>query len=67
MKTKIKLLKHTQYGRERLYPGCSLSRAICAISGGKTMNEEQADILTAIGNCEIEVEVVKNRPKQKGE
>lgn len=65
MKTKIKLLKHVQYGRERLYPNCCLSRAICTITGGKTLSEEAATILNAVGQCDIEIEVVKDRPSDK--
>lgn len=64
MKTTIKLLKHVQYGRERLYPNCALSRAICLISGGKTVSEEHATILTAVGQCELEIETVKKRPTE---
>lgn len=63
MKTKIKLLRHVQYGRERLYPGCALSRAIIALTGGKTFNDDQATILQGIGQCELEVVTVNERPK----
>lgn len=65
MKTKIKLLKHVQYGRERLYPGCQLSKAICLIAGGKTISDDAVGVLETLGQCEIEIEVVKKRPIDK--
>lgn len=66
-KTKITLQRHVQYGRERLYPACRLSRAICMLMKMKTFNDDHATILTGIGGVEIEVEDVKERPIYKGE
>ena len=63
MKTKIKLLKRIHYGQERLYPDCDLSRAICAISGKKTLNEEAQQALVRIGRCEIEIQAMKKELK----
>ena len=64
-KTVIKLLKHVQYGQERLYPNCDLSRAICLIAGKKTISDDAATALTAVGNCELDIETVKKRPTDK--
>lgn len=66
MKTKMKLLKHVQYGRERLYPGCPLSKAICLDKDVKTMSDDSVGIYQTLGECEIEIEVVKKRPVEKG-
>lgn len=62
-KPKIKLLRHAQYGRERFYPGCPLSTAICLIKEGKTVSDTEFGILRDIGKCEIEVVDVEKRPK----
>lgn len=60
--TKIKLLQHAHFGRARFYPGCPLSTAICMIGGGKTITNDQAEILAKIGKCEISVKPVEERP-----
>lgn len=62
MTTKIKLIKHVHYGRERLYPNCPLSTSICMIMGGKTLSQGDVDILARHGNCEFKIEIVKDRP-----
>lgn len=61
--TKMKLLKHLQYGRERHYPGCDLSKAICAAMRLKCISEDTITCLTKIGNVKIEYELVKEKPK----
>ncbi len=63
MKTKIKLLKHVQYGRERLYPGCPLSHAIIAIAKGKVFSPTEAAILSGMGQCQVEIKEVATRPE----
>lgn len=66
-KTKLKLQKHVQYGRERLYPACPLSKAICLIIGGKTISDEAVGVLEKLGECEVEIESVARRPRKKGD
>lgn len=61
-KTKMLLLRHIHYGRERLYPGCALSRVICKIKGGKTFNREEAIMFIREGQCEVNVKDIEERP-----
>lgn len=62
-KIKMKLLKHFQYGRERYYPGCPLSEAICLAMKNKCMNEDTITCLVQVGKINVEYESIKERPK----
>lgn len=66
MKTKIKLLRHLQYGSERLYPDCPLSEAMCQMMDKKTLSSDQVNILISVGKCDTKIDTVKERPIKKG-
>lgn len=63
MATRIKVLCHTHYGQERLYPNCKMSRAICRITAKKTLSETDLTILRGIGGCNITITPTDKRPK----
>lgn len=65
MTVKIKLLRHTQYGTDRHYPDCDLSRAICKITRKKTISKDDIAVLKILGKCGVAIEVVKTRPNNK--